>query len=101
LIPKGDVSIAAAPTPTVAKAPSQQISHGDSGTAPSTSESGSVHSAIKSAKIWDFMALRFSKSTMCSESSITHLMILPKLSLFPKMSFSGWLVRTLIVCALK
>jgi hypothetical protein len=35
----------------------------------------------KSAKICDFLALHFLKSTTYSESSITHLLIHPELSL--------------------
>jgi hypothetical protein len=47
------------------------------------------------------MALHFSKSTTCSESSVAHLLVLPELSMLLKMSLSGWLVKTLIVCASK
>jgi hypothetical protein len=89
LIPEGEVHMVAAPTLAAPQAPLQQTNHGDLGIAPSVAKPGSVHSATKSAKIWDFMALRFSKSTMCSYNSIAHLLILPKLSLFLKISFSG------------
>jgi hypothetical protein len=65
-----------APAPAAPQAPSQQTNHGDSGTAPSVVKLDSVHSATKSAKIWGFMALRFSKSTTCSDNSIVYLLIL-------------------------
>jgi hypothetical protein len=81
--------MAATLAPAALQAPSQQTNHGDSGTAPSVVKPGSVYSATKSAKICDFMALRFSKSTTCSDNSIAHLLILPKLSLFSKISFNG------------
>jgi hypothetical protein len=53
----------AAPAPVAPQAPSQQTKHGDSGTAPSVAKPSYIHSTMKSTKIWDFMALRFSKST--------------------------------------
>jgi hypothetical protein len=99
LIPEGDVSIAAAPAPAAPQAPSQLMSHADLGTVPSTAKPCFVYSATKADKICDFKTLHFSKSTMCSESSIAHLLILP--DLLQKMLFSGWLVKTLIVCASK
>jgi hypothetical protein len=71
------------------QAPSHQTNHGDSGTAPLVVKPGSVLSATKLAKIWDFMVPRFSKSTTCSDNSIAHLLILLELSLFLKISFSG------------
>jgi hypothetical protein len=49
--------MAAAPAPVALEAPSQLTIHGDSGTAPSIAEPGSVHSATKSANIWNFMAV--------------------------------------------
>jgi hypothetical protein len=81
--------MAAALGPAAPQAPSQQTNHGDSGTAPSVVKSSSVHSATKSAKIWDFMALRFSISTTCSDNTIAHLLTLSELPLFLKISFSG------------
>jgi hypothetical protein len=78
----------AAPAPVVPQAPSQWTSHGDLSTAPSITEPGSVHSAIKSAKICDFIVLRFLKSSTCFECSIAHLLILPKLSLLLNISFN-------------
>jgi hypothetical protein len=68
LIPEGEANIVAARAPAAPQVLSQQTNHGDSGTAPSIVKLGSVHSAMKLAKIWDFMALRFSKSTMCFEN---------------------------------
>jgi hypothetical protein len=65
------------------------MSHADSGTVPSIQEPGSIHSATKSAKIYDFIVLRFSKSTIYSDNSIAYLLILPKVSLLSKISFSG------------
>jgi hypothetical protein len=88
-IPKGEIKIAATPAPVLPHAPSQYTSNGDSWTASSTEELGSVHSATKSARIYDFITLCFSKSTKYFESSIAHLLILPELSLLPKMSFNG------------
>jgi hypothetical protein len=79
----------AAPVPTAPQVPSQETSHGDLGIGPFGAESGSIHSAIKSANIYDFIALRFSKSMTYSKTSITHLLILPELSLLPNISFSG------------
>jgi hypothetical protein len=81
--------MAAALAPAALQASSQQTNHGDLGTAPSIVKLCSIHSAMKSAKIWDFMVLHFSKSTMCSYNSIAHLLILSELSLFLKISFSG------------
>jgi hypothetical protein len=43
--------MAAAPAPTAPQALSQQTNHGDLGTAPSVVKPGSVHSAMKLAKI--------------------------------------------------
>jgi hypothetical protein len=56
---------------------------------------------MKLAKTYDFIALCFLKSTMYSESSIAHLLILLELSLVPKMSCSSWMVSTHILCASK
>jgi hypothetical protein len=72
------------------------MAHGASGIIPSAAKPGSVHSAMKSAKSYDFIALLFSKSTIYSDNSIAHLLTLPELSLLPKISFNGWLVNTLI-----
>jgi hypothetical protein len=66
LIPEGEINIAAAPA--LLQAPSQDTSHGDSGTMPSVWELGSVHSAMKLAKAYDFIAFLFSKSTTYSKS---------------------------------
>jgi hypothetical protein len=100
-IPEGDVSIVAALAPAAPQAPSQLMSYADSENGPSTVKPGSVHSSTKSAKICEFMALHFLKSTTCSKSSIAHLLILLELYLLLKMSFSDWLDKTLIVCTLK
>jgi hypothetical protein len=86
--------MAAALTLATPQAPLQLMSHADSGTCPSTLKPGSVHSATKSTKICDFMAMHFSKSTTCypladSTGAISVI----------KMPFNNWLVGTLIVCA--
>jgi hypothetical protein len=74
--------------PVTPQAPLQQTTHGVSGTSSSVVEWGSIHSSTKSAKTCDFIALRFSKSTTYSDSSIPHLLIFSELSLLPKMLFS-------------
>jgi hypothetical protein len=79
----------AALAPAPPQAQPQLTIHGDLGTTHSIAEPSSVHSATKSANIWDFMVVCCSKSTICSDNSIAHLLILPELSLFLKMSFSG------------
>jgi hypothetical protein len=55
------------------------MSHGDSSAMPPADELTFVHSAMKSAWICDFITLLLSKSTTYSDSSITHLLILPEL----------------------
>jgi hypothetical protein len=96
LILEGDNKIDAAPAPVLPHAPSQYTSQGNSCVL-STWDRGSIQSATKLAKIYGFIALRFSKSTVYSESSVAHLPILLELSLFLKMLCSGWSVSTLTV----
>jgi hypothetical protein len=51
LMPKGDIKIVATPAPVL---------------------EGSIQSAIKSARTYDFMALLFLKSITCSDNSMAH-----------------------------
>jgi hypothetical protein len=101
LIPDGEINMVATRAPALPQAPSQYISHGNSGTRPSVYELGSVHSAMKSAMTCELIALLFSKSTTCSHSSIAYLLIWPDESLLLKMSLRGWFVSTRIVWASK
>jgi hypothetical protein len=91
----------ATPALLLPHASSQQKSHGDLDTMPFIRELGSIHSATKSARISDYVALLFSKSTTYSDSSISHLLIHLELSLLLKISFSSWLVSTSIMWGLK
>jgi hypothetical protein len=50
---------------------------------------GEVQSTTKFAKTYDFIALLLSNSTVYSDSSAPHLMILVDASLFANKSFSG------------
>jgi hypothetical protein len=101
LISEGDFNIAAAPAPETPQAPSQYTYHDMSMIVPSVYLDGSIDSAMKSAKTCDFMALLSSKSITCSDSSMTHVPILPDESRFLKMLFNGWVVRTLTLWASK
>jgi hypothetical protein len=101
LMPEGEISIAAVLALETPQALSQCTCHGVSNTMPSVYLDGSVQSAIKSASTCDLMALVFSKSTTCSDSSMDHFPILPEESRFSKMSFSGGCIRTLTLRASK
>jgi hypothetical protein len=52
-------------------------------------------------EILRFNGASFSKSIMCSNNFMTHLLILPNKSLLPNMSWRGWFVRTRTLCASK
>jgi hypothetical protein len=67
---------------------SRYTSQGDFCALSSAWDQGSVQSTTKSAKIHDFIVLRFSKSTMYFESSVSHLPILLEFSLYFESSVS-------------
>jgi hypothetical protein len=61
----------------------------------------SVHSEMKSARIWDLMACRGQNSRSNSPNSTDHLTMFPTVSRMRKISLRGKLETTLILCVWK